>query len=87
MKKRTLLNGLAAIVTVLLSGTLHTSAAVPRAKHPRPDLFRENWMTLNGEWQFEIDKAADNEAQGLTYGKVLNSGSSGSRVSSFEGWK
>src|SRR5512137_1871818 len=72
MKKHSCLNGLAAIVTVLLSGALHTSAAVPRPEHPRPDLFRENWMTLNGEWQFEIDKAADGESRGLTYGKDLN---------------
>ena len=28
-------------------------------------------MTLNGEWQFEIDKAADGEARGLSYGKDL----------------
>jgi hypothetical protein len=46
--------------------------AVPRAEHPRPDAFRENWTTLNGEWQFEIDDAADGEARGLTSGKDLN---------------
>jgi hypothetical protein len=44
----------------------------PRQEHPRPDLFRDNWMTLNGEWQFEIDRAADGESRGLTYGKNLN---------------
>jgi hypothetical protein len=47
-------------------------ADVPRPEHPRPDLCRENWMTLNGEWQFEIDKAATGEARGLTHGKDLN---------------
>src|SRR5207245_2277477 len=31
-----------------------------------------NWMSLNGEWQFEIDKAADGESRGLTYGTNLN---------------
>ena len=48
-------------------------AEVPRPEHPRPDMFRENWMTLNGEWQFEIDKNADGETRGLTGGKNLNS--------------
>ncbi|MCF7732892.1 MAG: hypothetical protein K9N23_14480 [Akkermansiaceae bacterium] len=63
--------GLAAVTAVLLGGTVHSLAAVPRPEHPRPDLFRENWMTLNGEWQFEVDKAADGDARGLTYGKDL----------------
>jgi beta-galactosidase/beta-glucuronidase len=48
-------------------------AAIPRAEHPRPDAFRENWATLNGEWQFEIDDNADGEARGLTAGKELSS--------------
>ena len=47
-------------------------AAVPRAEHPRPDAFRENWATLNGEWQFEIDDQADGETRGLASGKDLN---------------
>jgi len=47
-------------------------AAVPRPEHPRPDLLRDNWMTLNGEWQFEIDKEADGDVRGLTYGKTFN---------------
>jgi hypothetical protein len=59
-------------MTVLVIGVFDSSAEVPRPEHPRPDLFRENWMTLNGEWQFEIDKAADGESRGLTYGKDLN---------------
>ena len=58
---------------VLKAGVLTASAEVPRPEHPRPDLCRENWLTLNGEWQFEIDKAADGESRGLTYGKDLNS--------------
>lgn len=31
------------------------SASVPRAEHPRPDLMRADWLTLNGAWQFEFD--------------------------------
>ena len=64
---------LAAVLAVLMSGAIVRAAAVPRPEHPRPDMLRENWLTLNGEWQFEIDKAADGEARGLTYGKDLNS--------------
>ena len=62
-----------AALAVLLSVVPHAAADVPRPEHPRPDLQRGNWMTLNGEWQFEIDKAADGEARGLAYGKDLNS--------------
>lgn len=27
----------------------------PRCEHPRPDRKREEWLSLNGEWDFEID--------------------------------
>jgi len=68
---------LAAILAMLLSSAFlyaaNGSVTVPRPEHPRPDMLRENWMTLNGEWQFEIDKAADGESRGLTYGRDLNS--------------
>ena len=30
---------------------------IPRSEHPRPDRRREEWLTLNGEWEFEIDNA------------------------------
>ena len=72
MKNKRRLAGLATVAAILLGGTVNTMAAVPRPEHPRPDLLRENWMTLNGEWQFEIDKAADGESRGLVYGQDLN---------------
>ena len=56
-----------------LNGCGTLVADVPRAEHPRPDAFRENWATLNGEWQFEIDDQADGEARGLVSGKDLAS--------------
>lgn len=28
---------------------------IPRNEYPRPTLVRENWINLNGAWQFEID--------------------------------
>ncbi len=30
---------------------------IPRAEHPRPNFFRENWTNLNGEWEFYIDNS------------------------------
>ncbi len=29
----------------------------PRAEYPRPNLVREDWLCLNGKWDFEIDNA------------------------------
>jgi len=26
-----------------------------RSEYPRPQFVREDWLCLNGEWQFEID--------------------------------
>lgn len=30
---------------------------IPRNEYPRPQLMRANWTNLNGEWEFEIDRA------------------------------
>ena len=30
---------------------------IPRCEHPRPDRKRNDWINLNGEWDFEIDNA------------------------------
>ena len=57
---------------VMLVGVIPCSGEVPRPEHPRPDQFRENWMTLNGEWQFEIDDKADGETRGLIHDKDLS---------------
>src|SRR5262245_8686462 len=45
-----------ALVGVLLTSCL-LAADVPRAEHPRPDLARTDWQTLNGSWEFEFDDA------------------------------
>ena len=36
---------------------------IPRCEHPRPDRKRAEWLTLNGEWDFEIDNAIVGEAK------------------------
>jgi len=56
---------------LIASGLIVDAASVPRPEHPRPDAFRENWITLNGEWQFEMDQAGDGETRGLVSGKDL----------------
>jgi hypothetical protein len=48
-------------------------AEPPRAEIPRPDAYRENWTTLNGDWQFEIDERDDGRARGLVSGRDLAS--------------
>ncbi|KAB2641187.1 MAG: beta-glucuronidase, partial [Verrucomicrobia bacterium] len=63
---------LAASLALVLTGSMNAAPVVPRPEHPRPDLLRENWLTLNGEWQFEIDQAADGIARGLIHGKDLS---------------
>jgi beta-galactosidase/beta-glucuronidase len=56
---------------LLSASAMFAADAVPRAEHPRPDAVRQNWLTLNGPWQFEIDKRGDGEKRGLTGGKEL----------------
>ena len=31
---------------------------IPRPEYPRPDFVRENWINLNGEWEFCIDRGS-----------------------------
>lgn len=44
--------------------TAHTDA-VPRPEHPRPQFIRDQWMNLNGIWQFEIDRGDSGFERGL----------------------
>ncbi|MEG2669967.1 MAG: beta-galactosidase, partial [Oscillospiraceae bacterium] len=38
---------------------------IPRCEYPRPQMVRENWINLNGEWEFEIDFGKSGKARGL----------------------
>ena len=40
-------------------------ADVPRSEYPRPQFVREDWLCLNGEWQFEIDAGDSGLERGL----------------------
>ena len=37
----------------------------PRPEHPRPQLVRDRWLNLNGEWQFEVDRGDSGLERGL----------------------
>ncbi|MGH7910433.1 MAG: beta-galactosidase, partial [Candidatus Dormibacteraceae bacterium] len=37
----------------------------PRPEHPRPQLVRDRWLNLNGEWEFEIDRGDSGLERGL----------------------
>lgn len=36
-----------------------------RAEYPRPQFVRNDWLNLNGEWEFEIDHSVSGKARGL----------------------
>ena len=38
---------------------------LPRSEYPRPQFVRDSWINLNGEWQFERDRAVSGEARQL----------------------
>ena len=49
----------------------NANAAIPRSEHPRPDMYRDNWLNLNGQWQFEIDNDNTGMSRGLKTGVNL----------------
>ena len=50
------------IVSVLFAHCL-LAADVPRQEHPRPDMARADWQSLNGTWEFEFDDADKGQAE------------------------
>ena len=45
---------------------------IPRSEYPRPQLVRADYMTLNGEWEFEHDYSDSGLARGLSDGRALS---------------
>lgn len=37
-----------------------------RTEHPKPQFMRDNWINLNGNWDFEIDYSTSGEARELS---------------------
>lgn len=49
---------------------------IPRTEYPRPQFVRDNWMNLNGEWEFEFD----NSLEGVEKGYYLPQASFSKRI-------
>lgn len=47
--------------------------SIPRAEYPRPQLVRDDWCNLNGEWEFSIDNEKCGEFQQLYNAEHLDS--------------
>ena len=47
------------VAALLAIGALppHAQSPVPRPEYPQPQFQRANWLSLNGDWQFEFDDA------------------------------
>lgn len=43
------------LALLLIIGYQSYSQTIPLPEHPRPDFERENWINLNGSWDFEFD--------------------------------
>jgi beta-galactosidase/beta-glucuronidase len=43
---------------------------VPRPEYPRPQFTRQDWLCLNGVWQFEVDQADSGRERGLVQGEL-----------------
>ncbi len=39
--------------------------SIPRSEYPRPQFRRDDWLCLNGEWQFEIDSGDSGTERGM----------------------
>lgn len=45
--------------------------AFTRNEYPRPQFRRDEWLMLNGEWEFEYDDGGDGAKRGLDLGKTV----------------
>jgi len=39
--------------------------SIPRPEYPRPQMIRNNWLNLNGLWEFQVDPGFSGEERGL----------------------
>jgi hypothetical protein len=56
--------GLALLATLAFALEAQTSRreAIPLPEHPRPDFARDEWINLNGRWDFAFERRSANEA-------------------------
>lgn len=65
------------LILFLLLSTAIFAQKIPLPEHPRPDFERENWINLNGNWNFEFDQNDVGEQQTWfdgkkTFSKTIN---------------
>lgn len=46
------------------------NADIPRAEYPRPGFVRDDWLTLNGTWQFAFDPGDSGLERGLVHSEL-----------------
>jgi beta-galactosidase/beta-glucuronidase len=44
---------------------MNSFSAIPRPEYPRPQMVREDWINLNGSWEFEMDFGKSGKERGL----------------------
>ena len=49
---------------------MRADQAMPRPEYPRPQFVRDEWLCLNGEWEFEIDAGDSGLSRGLLTGRL-----------------
>jgi beta-galactosidase/beta-glucuronidase len=53
----------------MVTATIDTS--IPRPEYPRPQFVRDEWINLNGEWEFAFDDARQGNAEEWYDGRTL----------------
>ena len=57
---------------VLLAWTSVQAADLPRAEYPRPQMERQAWVNLNGEWTYTLDLVKSGHERGFYQGKAFD---------------
>ena len=57
---------------VLLAWTSAQANDLPRAEYPRPQMERQDWVNLNGEWTYTLDLVKSGHERGLYQGKPFD---------------
>ena len=55
---------LLAFATLPCKSILSAESSIPLPEHPRPDFQRDNWLNLNGTWQFVFDPDDNGASEG-----------------------
>jgi beta-galactosidase/beta-glucuronidase len=58
---------IAAATVLAVIGTV-SAETLPRPEYPRPEMVRDEWLNLNGEWDFALDLSMSGEERGLPDG-------------------